>query len=187
MIKKIQGEKIFLSPIEKEEISYFHQFINDMEMSVLTGTFSMVVNREKEAEYFQDLEDTVQLGIHEMETGKIIGLVEFMNISSIGRSAEIGISIGESEERNQGFGREALELMLEFGFRTLNFHSIYLTVVDGNARGMHLYESIGFKEAGRLREHRFVNGIYRDVLYMDLLREEFKGRAISDEIERIIQ
>lgn len=186
MIKKIQGEKVFLSPVQEVDIPLFVEFMNDLEMSVYIGSFQGVYGLEEERQYFTKSSDRAQLAIHRCDTEETIGLVELMNIDSVHRSAEIGISIGRAENRSRGLGKEAMSLMLEFAFLALNLESIYLTTLDENKRGRSLYQTLGFKEVGKLRNHRYVCGQYRDVIYMDLLKEEFKGQELKRQIKKFL-
>ncbi len=96
-----------------------------------------------------------------------------MNIDPINQTAELGILIGEESERGKGYGQEALKLMLDYGFNTLNLYNIYLGVYSFNEQAMACYKKVGFKEAGRLRKAKFHNGKRYDDIKMDMLREEF--------------
>lgn len=187
MVKKIQGEEIYLAPVMEEDIESFVAFMNDLEMTLFTGTFSGVYGFEEERDYFKPSHDKVQLVIHRQGTGKTLGLVELMNLSHVNGSAEIGISLGLREFRDKGYGREALTLMIEFAFLGLNLSSLYLTCLDNNKRGLALYKSLGFKEAGRLRKHRYLGGQYRDLLYMDLLKEEFEPGQLKKQIDSFME
>lgn len=173
-IKKLQTEKVFLSPILEEDLDRFVAFMNEEEMTLFTGTFQGVYGREEERAYFHKGGSGVQLAIHDQKSGETIGLVEYLDIDEVNRSAEIGISIGDRNFRSKGYGRDAMALMLDYGFGFLNLHSVNLTVMASNERARRLYQSLGFQEAGRLREHRFSCGGYEDILLMDLLRSEYE-------------
>ena len=65
-------------------------------------------------------------------------------------------------------------MVLDYGFKTLNLHNIMLSVHDDNIAAISCYNKVGFKEAGRRREWIFKDGKYHDVIYMDILENEFK-------------
>lgn len=180
-IKKLQGQKIYLSTVDEADYEQFAEFMADPETSVLTSTFSSVFSVEDERDYFSEHNKSkLSFAIRHNLNDELMGLVEFMNIDHISRRAELGINLGKHKYRNQGYGREAIELMLDFGFGSLNFNSIYLTVLENNARAQHLYRSIGFKDAGRLRQHTYAGGAYLDHLYMDILREEYEFKDLQN-------
>ena len=110
----------------------------------------------------------------------VIGTVGLENINFISRSAELGIFIGDEKYRNNGFGKEAINLILEYGFKYLNLHSIYLSLLAINERAHKCYLKCGFKDIGYKREAIFLNGKYYDRLYMDILENEFDGDYIKN-------
>jgi RimJ/RimL family protein N-acetyltransferase len=64
--------------------------------------------------------------------------------------------------------------LLRFGFADRNLNRIALHVIAGNAPAVRLYQAVGFREEGRLRQAAFVDGEFKDVLLYSLLRSEFK-------------
>ncbi len=81
--------------------------------------------------------------------------------------------MGEVSSRGQGYGTEAVELLLDFGFRDLNLHRIYLHVFSHNAAAIRVYEKSGFVREGLLRQTAYIDGEYRDVILMGIIREEY--------------
>jgi RimJ/RimL family protein N-acetyltransferase len=96
-----------------------------------------------------------------------------MHIDQHDRSAEIGISIGEKEFWDQGYGTKAIRLIVGHGFGNLNLNRIYLRVYETNPRGKRCYEKAGFSVDGRLRQARFLEGKYVDVFIMSILKSEW--------------
>src|SRR5690606_5943840 len=103
-----------------------------------------------------------------------IGDCGFNQLSWVNRSAELGIVIGEKRFWGQGYGRDALRLLLRFGFNTLNLNRISLQVHADNVRGIRSYEKAGFVHEGRERQGAYKNGEYKDVLIMSVLRSEWE-------------
>ena len=52
--------------------------------------------------------------------------------------------------------------------------------MEFNTRALKCYEKCGFKEYGRRRKCKFINGKYYDSISMDILREEFEGDYIRN-------
>ena len=53
-------------------------------------------------------------------------------------------------------------------------HRLTVDPAAANARAIHVYESLGFKPVGVLREYeRVADGVWRDALLMELLAAEF--------------
>ena len=99
-----------------------------------------------------------------------------MHVEWRNRVATMGIIIAQKENRNQGYGREAIELALGFAFLQMNLHRVELSVREYNTRGYHLYLKCGFKEEGRKRKHYYIDGEYTDTILMGILKEEYVTR-----------
>ena len=119
----------------------------------------------------------------------MIGTVSLENINYINRSAKLGIFIGEEKHRGKGIGKEAIQLILDYGFHYLNLNSIQLSVFAFNERAIACYKKCGFKEVGRLREayylngkyyEYYLNGKYYDKILMDILKSEFNETYIRN-------
>ena len=66
----------------------------------------------------------------------MIGTVGFDRIDYINKVGTLGIMIGEKENRENGYGTEAINLLLDYGFNYLNLNSINLNVMEFNSRGI---------------------------------------------------
>jgi ribosomal-protein-alanine N-acetyltransferase len=73
----------------------------------------------------------------------------------------------------EGYGKEAVALVVEYVFRTFDIHGIGAAAYDFNAAFCGLLESLGFTKEGREREARFIDGEYRDAVQHGLLRREW--------------
>lgn len=108
--------------------------------------------------------------------GRAVGDIDLFHIDQRNRNALIGVGMWSAEDRNRGYGTDAVRAMVRWGFRHLNLHRIELSVEPENAAAMHVYEKIGFVSEGRRREHHYDDGCYRDEEIMGLLRREFEVR-----------
>jgi RimJ/RimL family protein N-acetyltransferase len=107
--------------------------------------------------------------------GTLIGQVCLKNIKWINHKAEISLFL-RSDMRSQGHGLKALQAIIDFGFRRLNLFRLEAEVIDGNLAPLKLLEKTGFIQEGRLRQAKYVDGDYKDLLRYGLLREEYKNK-----------
>ncbi|TFG14175.1 N-acetyltransferase [Candidatus Thorarchaeota archaeon] len=107
------------------------------------------------------------------ESRSFLGIARFYDVKVPHMRASIGVSIYVPDKRSMGYGTDTTRLMLWFGFHVLGLHSIYLDTMDDNTRAIHVAEKAGFKKVGVFRETEFVDGEYKGLLYMDILRDEF--------------
>lgn len=184
-IKKLVGDRIYLSPrgASDEEIEKFTDWMNDFQTTDFIGRSGQVVTFIGEKEWLENSTKNVQdrsFSIIELNHNKLIGTISLENFSWIERSAVLGIFIGDKDFRNNGYGTEAIKLLLEYGFKYLNLHSIRLDLLSINERAHKCYLKCGFKDTGCSREAIYVNGKYYDKLHMDILENEFEGDYIRN-------
>jgi len=175
--KKISGERLYLSPVNLDDIEKYAEWLNDLEISLyLTGT-SEVYTNDKEREILENLlkSDTDILFAIINNDDELIGNLGLHQIDYKNRKATFGIFIGEKDYWNNGYGTEAIKLLLNYGFYFLNLHNINLEVYSYNERAINCYKKIGFKEIGRRRESIILGGKFYDEITMDILSNEIKN------------
>ena len=179
--KKLVGERLYLSPRSSEDVEKFTEWLNDFETTDYTGRSSQLVTLEAERDYLlTNSNPEATFVMVTLDSDEMIGTVGLERINWVNRTAELGIFIGNKEYRNKGYGTEAIELILEYGFRYLNLNNIKLNLMSFNERALKCYEKCGFKEYGRRRQSKYINGKYYDTIEMDILAEEFKGDFIKN-------
>lgn len=114
----------------------------------------------------------IQYIIEEKVSGKPIGSVYFSDVNHIYRSAEYGIFIGENEAVGKGYGSETAKLFIDYAFKKLNFHRISLRVLEENQIAYKSYISAGFKKEGVFRDMVFLDGEYKNVVFMAIIESD---------------
>ena len=180
--KKLVGERIYLSPRNMEDVEIFTKWLNDMEVTDYIGRTHEITTLEGEKKYLENknLESEPSFSIVTLENDKMIGSISIENINMKNRTGILGLFIGNEEYRNTGYGTEAIRLILDYGFNYLNLNSIKLDLISCNERALKCYKKCGFKEMGRTREDKFVNGNYYDTIVMDILDNEFTESFIRN-------
>ena len=179
--KKLLGDRIYLSPRNSQDIEQFTEWLNDFETTDYLGRSSQLITLEGERQFLEkDSTPEATFVIVTINDDKMIGTVSLEKIDWISRNATLGIFIGDKEYRNKGYGTEAIKLILEYGFKYLNLHSIRLDLLSINERAHKCYLKCGFKDTGCSREAIYVNGKYYDKLHMDILENEFEGDYIRN-------
>jgi len=174
--RKITGERLYLSPFDPENVdshTKWAEWHNDREVANYFGGFHNLVTVSSAKKTLPELIGH-RFDIVLQDGDELIGHISLHNIDHHHRNAFFGIMIGSAKHRNKGYGTEALRLLLEYGFKSLNLHNIMLSVVSDDHGAIACYKKLGFKDAGTRREWQFKNGKYVDVLYMDMLEHEFE-------------
>ena len=97
-----------------------------------------------------------------------IGLVGFSHINRSDRQAELFIAIGEDHYRGKGWGKQALNWIIRYGFLKMKLHKIKLSVISDNLVAIRLYETMGFETEGILHDELFDHQQYRHMHLMAL-------------------
>ncbi len=177
----IIGKRVRLRGIERNDIPRFVEWLNDPE--VIRGLSLVVPLSTSQEETWFDSQrskplEEQPLGI-EVETPNgwlLVGTIALMNIDWRNRQAEVGISIGEKRFWSQGYGRDAMVLMLRHAFLNLGLNRIYLRVFETNPRAVHSYEKAGFVHEGRMRQAYYQDGKFIDDLLMSVLHSEWQDQ-----------
>ena len=179
--KKLIGERIYLSPRNTEDVEKFTEWLNDFETTDYIGRSHQTVTLDGEKKYLEEtIKEESVFAIVDIKEHKLIGNIGLHQLDHVNRTATLGIFIGDKEYRSQGYGTEAIRLILDYGFNYLNLKNIKLDLMEYNQRALKCYQKCGFKECGRRRKCRFINGKYYDSIEMDILAEEFKGSYIKN-------
>ncbi len=101
-----------------------------------------------------------------------LGSVYIRDIDHTHHKGEYGIFIGEEAARGRGIGTQAAKLMLEYGFKELGLHRIYLRALAGNDQAVRSYEKAGFEHEGYLKDDVCINGEFVDIVWMAAVKKE---------------
>ncbi len=179
--KKLIGDRIYLSPRNSEDVEKFTEWLNDFETTDYLGRSGILTTLEGEKKYLEDNSSPeASFVIITLENDKMIGTVSLERIDHLNRCAILGIFIGDKNYRSKGYGTEAIKLILEYGFKYLNLKNIKLDLMSFNERALKCYKKCGFKEYGRRRKCKFINGEYYATIEMDILKEEFNEDCIRN-------
>lgn len=177
---KIEGKKINLRKLKKLDTLSIYQNAKDFEIARYTTLPHPY--RLKNAEDFIKIthqkmrkKKSFEIGIELKETKEIIGMMGLMNIDYDNKNAEIGYWLGK-KYWGKGIMREAIKLILNFGFKKLKLVRIYARVMHPNISSVKLLEKLSFKYEGRMRMAILKKGKWMDDLRYSILNSEFKSK-----------
>ena len=128
--KKLVGDRIYLSPkgVSEEELQKFTKWMNDFNVTDYTGRSEQITTLLGERQWLENCAKDVEsrnFNIVDLNTDGLIGTVGLDGFNWVSRSAVLGIFIGEEEYRSNGYGTEAIKMLLEYGFKYLNLQLIF--------------------------------------------------------------
>ena len=167
----IKGERLYLRSIEESDANETYlSWINDSEVTkgLEKGTYPSSMNDL--VNYLKSVINNPSVIMFAVcvENGEHIGNIKLDRINSISRTAEMGLMIGSKAHWGKGLGKEMCQLVLDYAWNELNLRKISLTVYGNNPNAVRLYEKLGFKVEGRLKDHVYAEGAYHDKLWMSV-------------------
>ncbi len=175
----IQGKKVQLRALEREDLEFMHRIQNDDEvMSWARFRPDHMVSREAlQKEYDAEIkgEETLRRTflVIDRRSGKAAGWCSLRWWRPFSTSADFGIALDRSF-RGEGLGTEVLELLTRLAFEQYNMHKVELFTRSDNRAMIRAAEKNGFKVEGKSRESLYFNGKYHDGVAMGVLRSDFE-------------
>ncbi|AKB04562.1 TPA: GNAT family N-acetyltransferase [Vibrio cholerae] len=173
----IESLKIKLRSLEVEDAEYFYRWSGDREVTQFSlSAYAYPQSRSDIAKWLSEINSsstTISFGIECRESQKLIGYAGISGISSLNRSGEYFILIGDKAFWGKGLGTEVTRLVTNYGFRELGLHRIELTAYCDNVAAIKAYENAGYQHEGIKRESGYRNGRFMDKVQMSVLSREW--------------
>ena len=104
---------------------------------------------------------------------EIIGHAELNSINKTNKSARIcRLLVGNSTDRNKGYGSLIINELIRIGFNEMNLHRIDLGVYDFNVNAIKCYQKCGFEVEGLLKENTKIGNEYWSTYNMSILNKK---------------
>ena len=167
------SKHIFLRALEPEDLSFLEQIENDEKLWHLSNTqtpYSKDILKNYLKNGHRDIFDVKQLRlvICKKEDKQQVGFIDIYDFSPRHKRAGLGIIIDESF-RNQGYAKEAINAVLNYGFRHLDLHQFFAYIELDNLESLRLFESCGFEKTGEHKEWNFHHGKFQsEAIYQNI-------------------
>lgn len=178
---KLPSGKLFLRELTQEDGQHIAKWLEDEEIAKHYLMVESIVPSSFVRSLFQQQDNSRLDRMICLSSERPIGLISYVNIDAVGRSAEMRKMIGERALWGQGLGTEATRLWLHVGFLQLNLHRTYVRTLDVSARNIAVNEKVGFQLEGIQRDQIRWKEKYYDLLWMGILRDEFLRAGASPE------
>ncbi len=179
ILPTINGDRVRLRWLTNNDVPSLFAIFSDPEVMRYWSSLPLA-DVAAAAELLEKIHDNFakrlffQWGVARCADDKVIGTCTLFQVDLDNRRAEIGYALA-SDYWGQGYMREALTLLLDFCFGTLNFHRLEADVDPQNLASIKTLERLGFKKEGYLRERWLVGGGVQDALFYGLLKSEWQN------------
>jgi RimJ/RimL family protein N-acetyltransferase len=106
-------------------------------------------------------------------TGAMVGMGRIGFTPGQTAAADIGYLL-RRDCWGSGLGTEIAGLLVGFGFRQLGVHRVWAGHHPDNPASGRVLEKVGMIREGRMREHMFARGVWRDSITYSILEHEWK-------------
>jgi len=164
-----RGSKVVLREKHLGDAADDYRWRTDRELACYDAARPLVSSFDEYLTLFQDELAYANPYRHSLAiedlAGRHIGNTMYYNIDVMRREAEIGITIGEREYWNRGYGAEAVGLLVRYLLTKKRFRRVHLKTLEWNQRARGCFEKVGFEECGHSRRGG------NDFVLMELRRE----------------
>jgi RimJ/RimL family protein N-acetyltransferase len=185
LIELLRGQLVRLAaPNAEADAATVAAWSRDAEFQRLlnTGAPSLWTERSVKADIAESSgeekpkEEVFRFVIRTLADDRLIGFTDLDVGPWSQRNGWISIAIGPHDFWGKGYGTDAMRVLMRFAFTELNLERLTLNVFGYNERAQRSYLKAGFQVEGRQRE-RLRRGSRRyDMIFMGILRDEWRSR-----------
>lgn len=171
----LESKNIKLRALELSDIDFIYKWENDTNSWFVSNTlvpFSRYILEKYIESSHLDIYQTRQLRLmiclnNSNETP--IGTIDLFDFDPFHNRAGIGILIAEKQHQKKGFASEALKLLIQYCFNTLNLHQLYCNIAKNNTTSINLFEKHNFEISGEKKQWLKDGNNWTDEYFLQLL------------------
>ena len=181
--KKLMGKSYSLSPFTLDNITdEYIGWLNDpsvnkfLEIRIVNQTIETVtkyINSFYPDDFEQENEKYLW-GIYS-ENNRLIGTISLTKINRYHSSTELGLMIGNKDFWGKSASEEAIKLVHDFAFNTLELNRVTGGCYSTNMGMIFTFKRLGYKREGVMRKSHFDGEKQIDVWWWAILLEEWKN------------
>ena len=143
----LKGENIQLRALEPSDLETLYHWENDINIWKVSQTitpFSKHVLSKYLENAHQDIFTAKQLRLIIEKNSRSIGTIDLFDFDPTHQRAAVGIWIADQGERQKGYAREALKILIDYAFKQLQLKQIYCNISSINKASINLFSGLDF-------------------------------------------
>jgi RimJ/RimL family protein N-acetyltransferase len=169
----IQGKLVRLRAPKTEDALSMVGWFEDLETTLFLGRRSPP-SIEMENEWLESTARDPNSVVWVIEVdGRAVGTTGIREIDWKNGFGTTGTMIGDKSLWGKGIGREVMQLRTRYAFMQLPLRKLKSSYFDGNAASARAQAAARYREVGRYRADRFVDGRWVDEILTEVLREDW--------------
>ncbi|MET1000891.1 MAG: GNAT family protein [Acidimicrobiia bacterium] len=173
---ELAGGDVRLREMEADDLDALMAIVSD-ETTIAHTTIERIPSRADEAEFLAGVvahraeEPRLRYELGVVAAGEFIGLARLYVDRPEQRCGDLGYMI-RRDHWGQGVATAATRLLVRFGFDEIGLHRIWACHDPDNSASGRVLEKAGLTHEGRIRDHLFVRGRWRDSVTYSILEHE---------------
>jgi len=163
-----------LRALERGDVDRLYRYANTARVAEHQVSFRLPTSRSDAKAFYERMRRSQTDRVFSVESsrGRYLGSVGLHDISWLDRTCEFGVVIADPRDWGRGYAAAAVRAGVAVAFDRLQLHRLEVPVLARNTVARSMYERLGFFPEGILRERRFFDGCYEDVVVLSLLSSE---------------
>ncbi len=178
----LQSDLLLLRPLEADDLEFLYQLENDPAVWGVSDTLAPVSRHvlrqyldSAAADFFEVRQ--LRLVLQDRASGAAVGTLDLFGFEPLHQRAGVGITV-LAAQRQQGYARAALELLLPYARQVLRLHQLFCTIGADNAASLGLFAAAGFARVGVRREWLRTAAGWQDAVEMQCLLSQAAAVAL---------
>ncbi len=175
-MRTLTGNKVYLRALEPTDLDFLYLLENDemlWEVSNTLTPYSKFVLQQYLDNAHRDMYEVKQLrlAICLLNTTNPIGFIDLYDFNPTHKRAGVGIVVFSENNKQKGFAKEALQLLIRYCFTHLGLHQLYAGISEDNNKSIGLFEKTGFTKTGERKDWILSNRQYKTEYFYQLIYE----------------
>lgn len=174
----LKGEKVYICAIEREDLNQLMKWRNIEDYKKHFREYRDL-NCDMQEKWYETkvLNDpnTIMFSIRRIEDDELLGCCGLCYVNWIHRHADLSLYIGWNEAYidDEGYAEESCKLLFDYGFNQIGLNKIWTEIYEFDTKKKELYDKIGLKTDGILRENYFYDGKWWNSIILSILKSDF--------------
>lgn len=173
----LHGKRINLIRVSKNDLLILKKWRNTNEIWMYNTQY-VLLNMLNQKNWYEQItqknSDNIMFVVT-TKSGKPIGVCGLTHVDKENKHAYVAIIIGEIKYQNKGFGKEILQILMNYGFHKIKLHKIVAEVFGYNQTSVKFFEKLNFRHEAILHDSLWRRGRWWNIFVMSILQHEYQN------------
>ncbi|MDZ5472344.1 GNAT family protein [Bacillus sp. 31A1R] len=176
-MQNLETERLLLRTLRLEDSERVEVLASDYDVAKSTLTIPHPYPEGSARDFITSILEAEKSGrisifaIEEKESGQLIGIIN-VSIAESYKRGELAYWIGKPYW-GKGYGTEATKALISYSFNQLKLNKVFACAFTDNPGSWKIMEKVGLKYEGTLKQHVSRDGVFYDLCYYGLLKDEY--------------